>query len=120
MGQAVEFVIKGNPAAARDLAATILTSAGFNLDWVDEWGANAVSGTATANTLGDDFGTGFQVGMRVTLHTEGSKVRFDRMGSSFLGGFRGGAKMAKNMQALGERFAGAARAEGFLFTALEG
>lgn len=113
--KAVEFVVTGDPAQSRDLAAEILAADGFTMNWLSDWTADAVRGSTTANVLLGGLAQRFKVGLSVTSVPPGqSVVRFDRQNSGLMGGAIGMVRTNNNMKRLKDQFGQAVQARGVL------
>jgi hypothetical protein len=113
--QAVEFLIHGDPALARNTAAEILNERGFAVNWSTEWSAEAVKGSTTGNLLLGPLAQKFVVGLSVTSVGSGqSMIRFDRQNSGWMGGAIGASRVSRNMKALRDEFRDAMSARGML------
>lgn len=113
--QAVEFLIHGDPALARNTAAEILNERGFAVNWVSEWSAEAIRGSTAGNLLLGALAQKFVVGLSVTSVGNGqSMIRFDRQNSGWMGGAVGAVRVTRNMKALREQFRDAMSARGML------
>ncbi len=111
--KSVEFVVAGDPTAARDIAAEILGADGFTVTWVDAWSANAVRGKLAANVLLGGFAQQFKVGLSVSSLAQGqSVIRFERQNLGLMGGWIGVMRTNKNMKTLKEQFGQAVTARG--------
>ncbi len=113
--QAVEFLIHGDPALARNTAAEILSERGFAVNWASEWSAEAVKGSTAGNVLLGALAQKFVVGLSVTSVGDGqSMIRFDRQNSGWMGGAVGAVRVTRNMKSLRDQFRDAMSARGML------
>ncbi|MGO9343563.1 MAG: hypothetical protein ACLP6E_13755 [Acidimicrobiales bacterium] len=113
--QAVEFLIHGDPALARNTAAEILGERGFAVNWATEWSAEAVKGNTAGNVLLGALAQKFVVGLSVTSVGDGqSMIRFDRQNSGWMGGAVGAMRVSRNMNSLRDQFRDAMSARGML------
>jgi hypothetical protein len=113
--QAVEFLVHGDPALARNTAAEILNERGFAVNWASEWSAEATKGSTAGNLLLGALAQKFVVGLSVTSVGNGqSMIRFDRQNSGWMGGAIGAMRVTRNMNALRDQFRDAMSARGML------
>ncbi len=113
--QAVEFLIHGDPALARNTAVEILGERGFTINWTTEWSAEAVRGSTAGNLLLGALAQKFVVGLSVTSVGDGqSMIRFDRQNSGWMGGAIGAMRVTRNMKALRDEFRDAMSTRGML------
>jgi hypothetical protein len=113
--QAVEFVINGDPAVARNTAVGILNADGFTINWTSDWAGEAVKGNTTANVLLGALAQKFVVDLSVTSVGNGqSVIRFDRKNSGWMGGAIGAKRVSNNMKRLRDQFGQAMTQNGML------
>lgn len=97
----VDFLVTGDPAAARATAEQALVARKFSVTWHDERTATAERGTKTANLLIGAFGQYFKVGVRLMSTQPGeTTVRIERQSSGWMGGAIGVARTNKNLASL--------------------
>jgi hypothetical protein len=113
--QAVEFLVNGDPIVARNTAAGILQSRGFNINWSSDWAGVAVKGNTAANVLLGPLAEKFVVGIQVSSTGPGqSVIRFERRNSGWIGGAIGARRVSNNMKALRDQFGQAMTENGML------
>jgi hypothetical protein len=113
--QAVEFLVNGDPSAARNAAIGILQARGFNINWSTEWAGEAVKGNTAGNLLLGALAEKFVVGLQVTSTPSGqSLIRFERRNSGWMGGAIGARRVSNNMKALRDQFSQAMTQTGML------
>jgi hypothetical protein len=113
--QAVEFLLNGDPSAARNTAAAILGSDGFTINWRSDWAGEAVKGSTAGNVLLGAFAQKFVVDLSVSSVGNGqSVIRFDRKNSGWLGGAIGARRVSNNMKRLKDQFTQAMTQSGTL------
>ncbi|MGD1052571.1 MAG: hypothetical protein ABR950_01960 [Candidatus Dormibacteria bacterium] len=100
-GKSVDFLVAGDPAAARATAEQALIANGFKVIWLDEWTATAERGSRVGNALAGAFAQYFQVGVRLmSAQTGETTVRIERQSSGMMGGLVGMARVRKNLTEL--------------------
>jgi hypothetical protein len=97
----IDFLVTGDPAAARATAQKALEARKFEVTWHDEWTATAERGTKTANLLIGAFAQYFKVGLRLMSTEPGeTTVRIERQSSGWMGGAISVARTNKNLASL--------------------
>jgi hypothetical protein len=97
----VDFVVTGDPVAARATAEQALVARKFGVTWHDDWTATAERGSKVANVLAGAAAQYFKVGVRLMSAEPGeTTVRIERQSSGWMGGAIGAARTTKNMDTL--------------------
>jgi hypothetical protein len=100
-GKSVDFLVTGDPVAARATAEQALVANGFRVTWHDGWTATAERGSKVGNALAGAFAQYFKVGVRLmSIQTGETTVRIQRQTSGFLGGWIGMIRVRRNMKVL--------------------
>ena len=78
----IDFLVTGDPAAARATAEQALVARKFRVTWHDDWTATAERGSATMNALAGALAQYFKVGVRLMSAGPGeTTVRIERQSS---------------------------------------
>jgi hypothetical protein len=97
----VDFVVTGDPLAARAAAEQALVERKFEVAWQDEWTGTAVRGSKALNIVAGAFAQYFKVGVRLMTAGPGETiVRIERESSGWTGGAIGAARTTKNLNSL--------------------
>jgi hypothetical protein len=97
----VEFIVTGDPAAARTVVVNALEARRFRLGWSDEWQATAQRGQMWLNVLVGAFAQYFKVELKVSSAEQGrSVIRLEKSSSGIMGGAVGVSRANKNLAAL--------------------
>jgi hypothetical protein len=97
----IEFVVTGDPTAARAAVVKALESRKFRLDWSGEWQGTAERGKKWLNALAGAFAQYFKVELNVFSAEQGqSVIRLEKSSSGMMGGAVGVARTNKNFTAL--------------------
>ncbi len=117
----IDFLVDGDPAAARATAVQALGERKFQVNWRDEWSAVAQRGSKTANVLLGAMAQYFEVGVRLMSASPGETVvRIERLTSGWRGGAVGAARTRRNMASLRTELESTFRAAGVLRGVTEG
>jgi hypothetical protein len=97
----IDFLVTGDPAAARATAEQALVARKFRVTWHEDWTATAERGSATMNALAGALAQYFKVGVRLMSAGPGeTTVRIERQSSGAMGGLIGMSRVRKNMATL--------------------
>lgn len=97
----IDFLVTGDPVAARITAEKALEARKFEVTWHDEWTATAERGSKTAYMFVGTFAQYFKVGVRLMSAQAGeTTVRIERQSSGVMGGAIGVARTNKNLASL--------------------
>lgn len=97
----VDFVVSGDPRAARATAERALMDRKFQVTWHDDWTGTAERGSKVANFLVGTLAQYFQVGIRLmTAGPDETAVRIERQSSGRMGGVIGASRTANNFASL--------------------
>lgn len=100
-GRYIDFLVIGDPAAARATAEQALLARNFRVVWHDDWTATAERGSQFANALLGAFAQYFRVGVRLMSADPGeTTVRMEQQTIGMLGGAIGMSRTRKNMATL--------------------
>jgi hypothetical protein len=100
-GKSIDFLVVGDPVAARVTAEQALLARKFRVTWHDDWTATAERGSAALNAVAGAFAQYFKVGVRVMSAGPGqTTLRLERQSSGMMGGAIGMSKTRKNMATL--------------------
>ncbi|MGA9112562.1 MAG: hypothetical protein WB802_02020 [Candidatus Dormiibacterota bacterium] len=100
-GRYIDFLVTGDPAAARATAEQALLARNFRVVWHDDWTATAERGSQLANALLGAFAQYFRVGVRLMSSDPGeTTVRVEQQTIGMLGGAIGMSRVRKNMATL--------------------
>jgi len=117
----VDFLVVGDPTAARATAEQALVSRNFRVAWSDPWTATAERGSKVANALAGAFAQYFKVGVRLTAAQPGlTTVRIERQSSGAMGGLVGVSRVRRNLGALRSELEATFNAAGVLRGVSEG
>ena len=117
----VDVAVRLDSAAARDRAGQELAARKFRVKWENEWYAVAERGNKVANMFAGAFAQYFKVGIRVMAGDDGvTVVRFEKLGSGWMGGAIGAMRVEKQMKSLRDDFASAFDSVGLLAGVSEG
>lgn len=96
-----DFLVTGDPAAARATAEQALVARNFKVAWNDDWTATAERGSKVANALAGAFAQYFKIGVRLMTTEPGeTMIRIESQSSGAMGGAIGMARTRKNFAAL--------------------
>jgi hypothetical protein len=97
----IDFLVTGDPVAARVTAEQALVARKYVLTWQDDWTATAEVGSKTASILVGAFSQYMKVGVRLMSAGPGeTTVRIERQSSGWTGGAIGASRTTKNFAAL--------------------
>ena len=114
-GRYIDFLVTGDPAAARATAEQALLARNFRVVWHDDWTATAERGSQLANALLGAFAQYFRVGVRLMSSDPGeTTVRVEQQTIGMLGGAIGMSRVRKNMATLRTELEAAFQAAGVL------
>jgi hypothetical protein len=100
-GRYVDFLVMGDPVAARATAEQALVANGFRLTWHDAWTATAERGSVTGNFFAGALAQYFRVGVILMTAQPGTTtVRIERENSGAMGGVVGMMRVRRNLSAL--------------------
>jgi hypothetical protein len=101
VAKAVEFVLDGDPAHAKEAAVQALEGRKFRCNWSDDWTAVAERGSKKANMIAGAAAQYFKVGLSVrSADTGHSIVRLEKQSTGLMGGAIGAARTSNNMKKL--------------------
>jgi hypothetical protein len=96
-----DFLVVGDPVAARATAEQALVARDFRVVWHDDWTATAERGSKSMNFLAGALAQYFKVGVRLMTAQAGlTTVRIEKQSSGMMGGAIGMARVQRNMTAL--------------------
>lgn len=97
----IDFLVTGDPVAARVTAERALVARNFTLNWQDDWTATAEVGSKTASILVGAFSQYMKVGVRLMTAGPGeTTVRIERQSSGWAGGAIGASRTNKSFASL--------------------
>jgi hypothetical protein len=100
-GKYIDFLVTGDPVAARATAEQALVARKFAVTWDDDWTATAVRGSKAANLVVGALSQYLRVGVRLMSAQPGeTTVRIERQSSGWAGGAIGVARTRKNLSSL--------------------
>ena len=92
-----EFTVTGDPARAKQTAATALEAREFVMHWTDDWSAKAVKGSKGKAMLLGAFAVYMEVGVNVrALDDVNSVIQIHTLTTGMMGGLWGVSKTNKN------------------------
>jgi len=110
-----DFLLSGDPVAARATVEQALIARKFSIGWQDEWTGVAERGSKVANAFVGALAQYFKVGVRVTSEESGQiVVRIERLSSGAMGGIIGASRTSSNMRELSGQLQAAFSAAGVL------
>ncbi len=113
--QTVEFIVTGDPAAARTAVVTALEARTFRLSWDGEWKGTAERGKKWLNAMAGAFAQYFKVELNVFSAEQGqSVIRLEKSSSGMMGGAIGVSRTNKNFTALRDELARVLTEQGIL------
>jgi hypothetical protein len=111
----IEFLVTGDPAAARSAAVEALESRKFRITWNDEWQGTAERGKKWLYAVAGAMAQYFKVGLSVFSADAGqSVIRLDKSSSGMMGGAIGVARTNKNFTALRDELSAIFTEQGIL------
>jgi len=114
-GKSVDFLVTGDPVAARVTAEQALVANGFRVTWHDAWTGTAERGSIVGNALAGALSQYFKVGVRLMSSETGeTTVRVERQSSGMMGGLVGVSRVRRNMTALSAQLQATFQAAGVL------
>ncbi|MGO8875204.1 MAG: hypothetical protein ACLQNG_05485 [Acidimicrobiales bacterium] len=117
----VDFLVTGDPVAARATAERALVERQFKLSWQDEWTATAERGSKAMNVVAGALAQYFKVGVRLFATSPAeTTVRIERQSSGWTGGAIGAARTTKNLASLRSELEATFGAAGVLRGVVEG
>jgi hypothetical protein len=97
----IDFLVAGDPTAARATAEQALVARKFGVTWHDDWTATAERGSKAANLLAGALAQYFKGGVRLMSASPGeTTVRIERQSSGWMGGAIGANRTNKNLASL--------------------
>jgi hypothetical protein len=117
----IDFLVTGDPGAARATAERALVERKFAVTWQDEWSGTAERGSKVANVVAGALAQYFKVGIRIMSAQPGeTTVRLERQSSGWMGGAIGAARTTNNMNAIREELEATFNAAGVLHGVSQG
>ena len=117
----IDFVVSGDPQAARATVERALGERKFRITWQDDWSGVAERGSKVANFMVGTFAQYFKVGVQLTSAGPGeTTVRIERQSSGMMGGAIGASRVRTNMASLHDELDATFRAAGVLQSVSEG
>ena len=114
-GRYIDFLVTGDPAAARATAEQALLARNFRVVWHDDWNATAERGSQLANALAGAFAQYFRVGVSLMSSDPGeTTVRVEQQTIGMLGGLVGMSRVRRNMATLRSELEATFQAAGVL------
>jgi hypothetical protein len=111
----IDFLVTGDPAAARATAEQALLARRFRVVWHDDWTATAERGSQVANAFAGAFAQYLRVGVRLMSADPGeTTVRMEQETIGILGGLIGMSRVRRNMATLRTELEAAFQAAGVL------
>jgi hypothetical protein len=100
-GKYVDFLVAGDPVAARVTVEQALVARQFRVEWQDDWTATAERGSKGMNFAVGAFAQYFKVGVRLVSAQPGQTiVHIERQSSGMMGGAFGMVRVRRNLTAL--------------------
>jgi hypothetical protein len=119
-GRFIDFVVSGDPRAARATVERALIDRQFRITWTDDWTGLAERGSKAANFWLGAFAQYFKVGIRLmTAGPDQTTVRIERQSSGLMGGAIGATRTSNNFRALQDELQITFRAAGVLHSMSE-
>jgi hypothetical protein len=116
----INFIIIGEPAAAREVATSVLTSRSFRINWTSEFSATAERGSKVGNALAGALAQYYKVGVSVTAGAPGQTVlRVQQLSSGAMGSVVGVIRTKAAFGALRKELEAALTGAGVLVTVSE-